>query len=398
MSRLKDLIEELCPHGVEFFPVEGLVLLNNYKQVGANELEKMIVNGGDIPLLPSSRNYNWFTTKEVAGKFLSNGEVFVMGRARHANTKYVNGFFVSSNNIIIESNNTKKITTRFLYHYLTSKVSDFYVETSTYPKFDTNLFKKLLIPVPPIEVQKEIVRILDKFADGQTGLIDLLKEELTLRKKQYEYYRDKLLTFDDVEFKTLGEIFLLRNGYTPSKKNVKFWEDGKIAWFRMEDIRENGRILFDSISHITPEGVKSELFPANSIIVSTSATIGEHALIKIKSLANQRFTCLILKDEFKKKFDIKFLFYYCFKLDEFCLSNIKTGHFPAVDMSKFINFKIPIPPLDEQERIVNILDRFDKLCNDLSEGLPAEIKFRQQQYEYYRDKLLTFDKLNVNFK
>ena len=94
MSKLKDLIKNLCPHGVEFSSVEDLVLINNYKQVGADELEKMIVKGGNIPLLPSSRNYDWYTTKEVAGKFLSQGEVFVMGRARHANTKYAKGFFV----------------------------------------------------------------------------------------------------------------------------------------------------------------------------------------------------------------------------------------------------------------------------------------------------------------
>ena len=112
---------------------------------------------------------------------------------------------------------------------------------------------------------------------------------------------------DGVEYKKLNEIFNLRNGYTPSKKNLDFWEGGKISWFRMEDIRQNGRILSDSITHITPAGIKGELFPADSIIVSTSATIGEHALIKVESLANQRFTYLILKDEFKTKFDIKFL-------------------------------------------------------------------------------------------
>lgn len=136
--------------------------------------------------------------------------------------------------------------------------------------------------------------------------------------------------------------------------------------------------------------IKGRVFPANSIIVSTSATIGEHALIKCESLSNQRFTYLMLKDEYKDKFNIMFLFYYCFVLDEFCKENLNHGNFASVDMRKFNDFEFPMPPLEEQNRIVAILDRFDKLCNDISEGLPAEIEARKKQYEYYRNKLLTF--------
>ncbi|GAA7596806.1 hypothetical protein JP0035_07720 [Helicobacter pylori] len=94
-----------------------------------------------------------------------------------------------------------------------------------------------------------------------------------------------------VEFKTLEEVFEIKNGYTPSKNNLEFWEKGTIPWFRMEDIRENGRILKDSIQHITPKALKGKkLFPKNSIIISTTATIGEHALLIVDSLANQQFT------------------------------------------------------------------------------------------------------------
>ena len=120
----------------------------------------------------------------------------------------------------------------------------------------------------------------------------------------------KELCPDGVEFRSLSDIFDTRNGYTPSKKDSTYWENGTVPWFRMEDIRENGQILSDSIQHVSTKAVKGELFPENSIIVATSATIGEHALIKVKSLANQRFTYLMLKSEWKKQFDIKFLFYY----------------------------------------------------------------------------------------
>lgn len=164
----------------------------------------------------------------------------------------------------------------------------------------------------------------------------------------------------------------------------------------MDDLRTNGNILYDAIQHITIEAVKGNLFPENSIIISTSATIGEYALLKVPSLANQRFTFLVLKEEYKDKYDIMFLFYYCRILSRWCKDNLNKGNFASVDMKKFNEFKFPLLPLEIQEKIVAILDRFDKLCNDISEGLPAEIEARQKQYEYYRNKLLTFKELKVN--
>jgi len=159
----------------------------------------------------------------------------------------------------------------------------------------------------------------------------------------------------------------------------------------MEDIRENGRILGASLQKITTEAVKGgKLFPANSIIVATSATIGEHALITVPHLSNQRFTSLTLKPEFTERLNMKFAFYYCFLLDEWCRNNITTSSFASVDMNKFKRFRFPLPSLEEQQRIVAILEKFDTLVNDLSSGLPAEIAARRQQYEYYRDRLLTF--------
>lgn len=111
----------------------------------------------------------------------------------------------------------------------------------------------------------------------------------------------KELCPDGVEYLTLSELFNTRNGYTPSKANKEFWENGTVPWFRMEDIRENGRILSDSLQHVSEIAVKGSLFPANSIIVATSATIGEHALITVDSLANQRFTYLMPKEQYKDK-------------------------------------------------------------------------------------------------
>ena len=117
---------------------------------------------------------------------------------------------------------------------------------------------------------------------------------------------------EGVEYKKLSELFNTRNGYTPSKSNTSFWENGTIPWFRMEDIRINGGILTKARKYVSKEAVKGKPFPANSIIISTSATIGEYALVTVESLANQRFTNLTLKEKFQKSFIPKFLYYYCF--------------------------------------------------------------------------------------
>ena len=202
----------------------------------------------------------------------------------------------------------------------------------------------------------------------------------------------KELCPDGVEYRRLDEIFYTKNGYTPSKSNSNYWNGNtNIPWFRMEDIRKNGNILTDSIQHITQEAIKGELFPKNSIIVATSATIGEHALIKVQSLANQRFTYLILKEKYKYYYDIKFLYYYCYKLDKWCLSHIKQGSFASVDMEMFYAFSFPVPPIEVQHEIVHILDNFTELKTELTTELTTELEARQKQYEYYRNMLLTIN-------
>lgn len=194
----------------------------------------------------------------------------------------------------------------------------------------------------------------------------------------------------------MGEIFEMRNGYTPSKSNSAFWESGTIPWFRMEDIRENGRILSDAIQHITPDAVNGKgLFEANTFILATTATIGEHALLIADSLANQRFTNLKVRKSLADKLLIKFIYYYMFVVDEFCKNNTNVSGFASVDMGKLKRMPFPIPPIELQEKIVAILDRFEALVNDLTDGLPAEIAAVKEQYEYYRNKLLTFKQIRA---
>ncbi|GAA7557209.1 restriction endonuclease subunit S [Helicobacter pylori] len=198
-----------------------------------------------------------------------------------------------------------------------------------------------------------------------------------------------------VEFKTLEEVFEIKNGYTPSKNNPEFWEKGTIPWFRMEDIRENGRILKDSIQHITPKALKGKkLFPKNSIIISTTATIGEHALLIVDSLANQQFTFLSKKANCDLALDMKFFFYQCFLLGEWCKKNTNVSGFASVDMTAFKKYKFPIPPLEIQQEIVKILDAFTELNTELN----TELKARKKQYEYYQNMLLDFNDANQSHK
>lgn len=193
---------------------------------------------------------------------------------------------------------------------------------------------------------------------------------------------------DGVEFRIMEEVFEIRNGYTPSKKNPDFWEGGTIPWFRMEDIRQNGRILSDAIQHITPAAIKGKgLFPANSIIIATTATIGEHALVITDSLANQQFTNLMVRKSLSACLLPKFVFYYMFVIDEWCKKNVNAGNFASVDMKRFKKLEFPLPPIEVQTEIVRILDKFTSLEAELE----AELDCRKRQYEYYRDKLLSFD-------
>ena len=204
-------------------------------------------------------------------------------------------------------------------------------------------------------------------------------------------FLEKLLDNQPVEWKKLGEVFITRNGYTPSKSNPEYWEGGTIPWYRMEDIRENGRILSDALQHITPKGVKGNgLFKANSIILATSATIGEHALITTEALANQRFTNFEVKEDFKDKLFPKFIFYYFYIIDDWCKKNIYVGNFPSVDVLQLKKLDFPIPPLSVQSRIVEILDKFTVMEAELEEQLQAELELRKKQYQHYREQILNF--------
>lgn len=215
-------------------------------------------------------------------------------------------------------------------------------------------------------------------------------------------YLEKLLDGAEVEWLTAAEIFNIKNGYTPSKAKKEFWEDGNIPWFRLEDIRTNGRELNDSIMHVNQAGVKGNLFPKDSIFMSTTATIGEFALVKIPHLTNQQITNFSLTSRFKGIIDIRYLFHRFHHFGEWCKENAnKSGGLSIIGIKKLSSYKFPIPCPDNPEKslaiqseIVRILDKFTALTAELA----AELAARKKQYNYYRDQLLSFDENEVEWK
>ena len=181
-------------------------------------------------------------------------------------------------------------------------------------------------------------------------------------KQQYDSYKPSGIDWiGDIPShwvsKRLRYVCEFRNGYTPSKANGEYWADGTIPWYRMEDIREFGRFLKESKQSISKDAVKGcGLFEAGSFILATTATIGEHAMLIVDSLANQRFTNLKIRKALNHTVTKEFFFYYLFVIDEFCKSTTKTTTFPAMDMTDLRNFGVSIPPLAEQEAIAAWLD------------------------------------------
>lgn len=384
MTNLETLIQELCPDGVEFVKLGECCTFKRGTTITAKN-----AIAGDVPVLAGGQKPAYYhNVSNRAGE-----TIVVAGSGAYAG--YVSYWTIPvflSDSFSVQPDN--RLVVKFVYYFLKNIQQKIFAtkKGSGVPHVHGSSIAKFEIPLPPIEVQTEIVRILDKF----TSLEAELEAELDCRKRQYEYYRDKLLSFEnvggqEVEWKKMSEVFDMRNGYTPSKAKAEYWEGGTIPWFRMEDIRENGRILSDSIQHITMEGVKKgKLFPTNSFILATTATIGEHALVIVDSLANQQFTNLTVRKSLSDRLLVRFVFHYMFIVDEWCKKNINVSGFASVDMNKFKKLEFPIPSLEEQHRIVSILDRFESLTTSLQSGLPAEIAARHQQYEHYRDKLLTF--------
>ena len=291
--------------------------------------------------------------------------------------------------LTIRLNEGAEVSPRYLFLYLVFGAFFYYdikfSKGAKMPRGDKNAVMKYEIPVPPLPVQNEIVKMLDNFTE--------LTAELTLRKKQYSFYRDSLLNFSrddvDVEWKTLREISAhICSGGTPRKTNSAYYNGGTIPWLRTQEVAFN--YIEKATSFITEEGLKNssaKWIPAHCVIVAISgATAARSAVNNIPITTNQHCCNFEIND---KVADYKYVFYWV-KSQYEQIKRLGRGARADLNADIIGSYPIPIPPLEVQQKIVSILDHFDELCNDLTQGLPAEIDARKKQYEYYRDKLLTF--------
>lgn len=235
----------------------------------------------------------------------------------------------------------------------------------TMASINTKILGETELSLPPLNEQRRIASALTSIDNLIASLGKLIEKKKNIKQgamQQLLTGKTRLKGFNEPWMEhTIDELFDLGNGYTPSKSNPAYWTNGTIPWFRMEDIRTNGRILKDSIQHVTPEAVKGNgLYPKYSIILSTTATIGEHALLIADSLANQQFTFLNRKVNRRDMIDIIFFYHYCFILGKWCRDNINAGGLLAVNMDDLKNHSIYIPKsIAEQQAIATILTKMD---------------------------------------
>ena len=251
--------------------------------------------------------------------------------------------------------------------------------------------KSIRIPVPPLEVQHEIVRILDTFTELTSELTENLSKELTARKHQYTYYRNKLLEKNTKAMKMkLGDIFDFQNGF--AFKSRLFKESGN-AILRIVNIKAN-QISTDNLVFFDEADYKENLSPyivrQNDIVIAMSgATTGKIGVnvTPFNFYLNQRVGKFIPKENIVLS---RYLYHLLLQMSEEIHAISEGGAQPNLSSEKLKKLTAYIPPISEQKRIVKVLDTFAYLCTDLTSGLPAEIEARQKQYEYYRDKLLSF--------
>jgi len=414
MSKLNYLEKLLEGIEVEWFPL-GKVAKKIYSGGTPDTKKTEYWEHGTIPWM-SSGEVNLKTIKETetfitedglnnsSAKFVPENSI-VMALAGQGKTRGK----VARTRIKLTTNQSlaaitfdeRKINSDYIFHFLETQYDNLrQISSGNSGRGGLNLQMisayKAPIPCPgdpekSLAIQSEIVRILDKF----TELTAELTAELTLRKKQYNYYRDKLLSFEEceVEWKTLDEVASFRRGSFPQPYGNSEWYNGEgcMPFVQVADVADFGFRLHRStkqqISKLAQS--KSVFVEAGTVIVSLQGTIGRVALTqydcyvdrtlaiftKYKAAVNKKY----FAHQLKAKFDLE---------KEFARgSTLKT-----ITKEEFSKFQIPIPPLEVQNRIVALLDKFDRLTHSIEEGLPRELELRQKQYEYYRELLFSFPK------
>ena len=387
MSKLDELISELCPDGVEYIAIGDVVKYEQPTKYIVNSIEYN--DNFTIPVLTAGQSFILGYTNETEGIYNASKEnpVIIFDDFTGA-FKWVDfPFKVKSSAMKILIADESKIMIRYVFHVMgrIGFVSD------EHKRLWISKYSAIRIPLPPMQIQSEIVRILDKFTELTMELIT----ELTARKKQYEYYRNRLLehTKNNCSMVAISELGKWSGGKTPSTANKEYWENGTIPWISSKDMKTS--TLEDTEDHLTDKALEDggmKLFPEGIVAIVIRSGILKHtfpiAYVPFRTTINQDVKALVVKDGISSRY----VFYAMQAYAEDIRKSTKKqgGTVDSLDFQRLLAYKIPIPALEVQNRLVDVLDNFESICSDLNIGLPAEIELRKKQYEFYRDALLTF--------
>ena len=379
MSRLDEVIKELCPNGVEYKELKDICVIKKGVQLNKEKLleeaEYPVINGGILP----SGYWNDYNVKE-------NTITISQGGASAGYVQYISTKFWAGAHCYYLELKDKNINYRYIYHFIKMKQDKL---TSSQvgagiPSVEKKILENLLIPVPPLEVQDEIVRILDNYTKSVEELKEKLNKELIARKKQYSWYRDYLLKFENkVEIVTLGDI----SEYSKDKIDIK--ELSSENYIGIENMLQDAKGVIKSSCLLT-EGRCTKFFEGDILIGNIRPYLKKIWLSDRVGGANT--DVLVIKKSIES-IDNKYLFFVLSseKFFSYVMRSVKAGKMPRGNKEMIMKYQFPLPPLEVQKRIVEVLDNFEKICNDLNTGLPAEIEARQKQYGFYRNYLLTFE-------
>lgn len=384
MSRIDDLREFYVTNSaVEWRSLDSIARRNKGFSVTAKLINEQKSNKEGILVFGAGNTKAYFNPKLVPENRTLKKECVIVKSRGYIDFEYCNIPCAHKSELWSYTCDSSLISTKFLYYFLktlTESLQNHARATSVkIPQLSVGDTDSLMIPVPPLEVQDEIVRILDSF----TNLEANLQAELEARCKQYEYYRDSLRDVNNQENRLGKKVELIAleetcnisaGGDAPKESMCKTKTDKYKVPIISNGIGENALYGYTDIAKInTP-----------AVTIAARGTIGYAEYRDYPYFPIIRLLTAIPKDN--SFLNVKYL-YYCLQGKKYQLPN---GGIPQLTAPQLKKVKIPVPPLTEQERIVAILDKFDALVNDLSSGLPAEIAARRKQYEHYRDRLLTF--------
>ena len=415
MSKLEELINQHCPDGVEYKPLSKIAKVirgGNFQKKDFVEKGKPCIHYGQI-----YTRYGLSTDKTLTyvdediwekSKKAKPGSIVMAVTSENYDDvcKCVvweghESVAVSGHTAIIEHT----INGRYLAYWFSS--SEFYAQKikiahgTKVIEVTPSKLEDVEIPVPPLPVQEDIVRILDKMAELEAKLKAELETELDLRKKQYEYYRDAICTFNDtVPRMPLGKLFTFKNGI--NKEKSCFGHGTPIVNFT--DAYNKSRLyISDVIGLVEVTNNELERFKVESgdvFFTRTSETIEEvgFASVIVENINNCIFSGFLIKGHPITNLLLPEYCSYCFRTTSFRKKIVSKAHMTTratITGEILKDIEIAVPSIDVQKRIVAILDKLNFLTSNITDDLPAEIKMRNQQYEHYRDKLLGFKRLEV---